>query len=236
MEYAAFVLIAFASSMVSAIFGLGTALLLLSIGVFLLPIKETIALATILFLAAGIVKTLLFRDKIDWRTTLWVTIGSLPFAWFGAELVDAAPAELLKKLLGAMVLVYLLVSITGWNLPLKPGKYGLLAGSCVYGFLSGLLGSGNIIKAILFREMSFGRQSFVGTMAATSVLTNTAKLTAYTKDGLIAPDHSYTILALIVSATISSLIGRLLLQKFSMVYFQYGLSILLACVALKLLI
>ncbi len=68
MEYVVFTLIAFASSLVSAVLGLGTALLLLSVGALVLPIKESIALATVLFLAAGITKSLLFRGTIDWRT------------------------------------------------------------------------------------------------------------------------------------------------------------------------
>ena len=215
MEYIIFTLIGFASSLVSAVFGLGTALLLLSIGALVLPVKEAIALATVMFLAAGLAKTWLFRSAIDWRTTAWVTIGSLPFAYFGAALVDAAPAELLRRLLGAMVLCYLLVTLKGQLLNFRPGRTVLFVGSCVYGFLSGLLGSGNIVKAILFREMSISKESFVGIMAATSVLTNVAKLSAYTSDQLITSEHTYTIIGLIISAIVSAFIGQVLLRKIS---------------------
>lgn len=236
MEYLIFVLIGFASSMVSAVFGLGTALLMLSLGALVLPIKEAIALATVMFLAAGIAKSLLFRRKIDWRTTALVTVGSIPFAYFGAALVDTVPAEMLKKMLGAMIICYLIMTVKSGSLSIKPGKVGLIAGSCVYGFLSGLLGSGNIIKAVLFRELSMNKESFVGIMAATSILTNVSKLTAYAQDELVRAEHFYVILGLIVSAIISAVIGRALLQKLSARYFQHGVSLVLACVAINLLI
>lgn len=235
IEYIAFVLLAFASSLVSAVFGLGTALLLLSLGALVLPIKEAIALATLMFLVAGITKTLLFRGDIDWRVAAWVTIGSLPFAYIGAGLVDTVPAELLKKMLGIMLLCYLLVNFSGWQLALKKQRSGLFAGACLYGFLSGLLGSGNIIKAILFRGMSLDKEAFVGIMAATSVLTNIAKLIAYSKDGLIGEQHIYVIPALIISAVSAALVGRYLLQKISIHSFQHGVSVVLACAAISLL-
>ena len=234
MDYLIFVLIGFASSLVSAVFGLGTALLMLSLGALILPIKETIALATVMFLAAGIAKTLLFHRKIDWQTTAWVTIGSIPFAYVGGTLVDTVPSETLKKMLGAMILLYLLIGLKGGGIAYKPGKSGLVAGSCLYGFLSGLLGSGNIIKAILFREMSLNKESFVGIMAATSILTNASKLTAYINDGLISVAHTNTMIGLVASAIVSAVIGRSLLRKITVNYFQQGVSIVLACVAVSL--
>ncbi len=135
-----------------------------------------------------------------------------------------------------MVLCYLLITLKGKYLKLISNKTILITGSCLYGFLSGLLGSGNIIKAVLFREMPLNKESFVGIMAAISVLTNMAKLTAYAKDGLISVEHTGVILALVISAVVSALIGRYLLKRISIRYFQQGVAIVLFCVAITLLI
>ncbi|MEM7294374.1 MAG: TSUP family transporter, partial [Pseudomonadota bacterium] len=97
IEIVAFLAIAFASSLVSAVFGIGTALLLLSLGALVLPVQHVIALSTVLFLAAGLTKSLLFRRSIDWALVAWVTIGSIPLAYVGGALVDDASPDFLRK-------------------------------------------------------------------------------------------------------------------------------------------
>jgi len=49
MDYAIFVVIAFFRSLVSAIFGIGSAMLLLGLGTLVSPVKEVIALSSILY-------------------------------------------------------------------------------------------------------------------------------------------------------------------------------------------
>ena len=236
MEYAAFVVLGFVSSIISSVFGFGTALVVLAVGSHLLPIKETIALATVLFAASTLTKTLLFRNHIDWKIAGTMAICSLPFSYLGASLLAVVPADALKRLLGAMVLAYLAMNLFKLRPRFKIGTPGLVAGSAAYGFVSGLLGSGNLIKAIIFREMSITKEAFVGAMAATSVLSNFAKLSAYSQSGILTAEMAWPIAGLIVSAVAVALIGRFLLQKISAIHFGYGIQIVLAVAAIGLVI
>ncbi|MEM7208995.1 MAG: sulfite exporter TauE/SafE family protein [Pseudomonadota bacterium] len=235
MEYTVFVVIAFFSSLVSAIFGIGTALLLLGVGAFVLPVKETIALSTVLFLAAGLTKTSLFRTSIDWKLAAVVTLASLPTAYIGAAMVDTMPVDWLRRLLGLSIVAYLLITTVFSHVTIKLNQFGLIAGSGVYGFVSGLLGSGNVIKALLFRELAMGKESFVGIMAATSILTNVAKLNAYANDGLLHERHLVVGGALVACAVVSAYIGRNIMQKIPLNRFRHGVSLVLFCAALNLL-
>ena len=156
-DYAAilFIVLAAAASLVSAVFGLGTALIVLSLGALILPVKQVVALSAVLFLASTLTKSIVYREAIPWRDALTVSLISLPFAWMGGLAMDALPADLLRKLLGGMVLGWLLFSLVRTKPLQSPQSWLVIAGAAVYGFVSGLLGSGNLVKAILFRQMEY---------------------------------------------------------------------------------
>ena len=234
--YIAFIFLGFTASIISAIFGFGTALIVLALGTYLLPVKETIVLATVLFAASTVTKSFLYARHINWQITAIMAFASLPFAYLGASFLDDMPAEWLRRLLGCMILLYLTVTVFKWMPQFRIGKKGLVAGSAVYGFISGLLGSGNVVKVILFREMSIEKEAFVGAMAATSVLSNIAKLTAYQRSELLAPNLVLPIIFLVISSITAAFAGKYLLAKIPPSQFGIGIQVILAISAAGLLI
>lgn len=236
MDQIAFILIAFVASFASAIFGFGSALLVLAFGSLILPVKETITLATVLFTASTVTKSLLFRDHIDWKMVAVMSFACLPFAYLGAQLLAVASAEFVKPMLGVMVLIYLGLTATKRFPSISIGMPGLFAWSALYGFVSGFLGSGNMIKVMLFREMKITKEAFVGAMAATAVLSNIVKLTSYIRSGLLTVDMAWAALALVLVSVAVALIGRLFLKKLSAKAFQTGVQVLLGIAAIALLV
>ncbi|NKB78147.1 MAG: TSUP family transporter [Gammaproteobacteria bacterium] len=236
ITYLLFILLGFGSALVSAVFGFGTALILLSLGSYLLPIKETIALATVLFIASTVTKTVVFGKHIDWKLVGIMSVISVPFAYIGAELLYDLPGELLKRCLGGTILVYLLLERYQWFPRVKVGTTGIVLGSAAYGFMSGLLGSGNIVKVMIFREMKISKESFIGAMAATSVLTNVAKLNSYSTTDLLDVTQIWAMVGLVFSAVSAVFIGRLFLRKITVSQFQNGLQLVLFASAAGLLL
>jgi uncharacterized membrane protein YfcA len=235
IEYLLFVLLGFSASIISAVFGFGTALIVLAVGSHILPIKEAIALGTVLFFASTTFKSLLFSKHIEWRVAGIMAFTSLPFAYLGASLLADLPAGVLKRLLGAMILLYLVMSRFKLFPKFKIGTAGLIGGSAVYGFVSGLLGSGNLIKAIIFREMNITKEAFVGAMAATSVLSNTAKITAYTQSDLLHSGHALPVMGLVIGAIVAALVGQRILRNISVGGFEVGMQAVLAISAVALM-
>jgi uncharacterized membrane protein YfcA len=230
-----FILLGFFASLISAVFGFGTALLVLAIGSHILPVKETIALATVLFAASTITKTIVFGKHIDWRVAGYMALVSLPFAFAGASLMVHMPTDVLKRSLGAMIMLYIIFTRCKYIPAVKIGTIGLIVGSASYGFVSGLLGSGSIIKAVIFREMSISKEAFVGVMAATSVLSNLAKLTAYTKSDLLGRELAVEIVGLVTAAMLAVFIGRRILRGMNAFQFEAGLQVILFISAVGLL-
>lgn len=236
VEYSAFVLLGFFASLISSVFGFGTALVVLAIGAHILPIKEAIALATVLFAVSTITKTLLFNRYINWKIVGIMSVSSLPFAYLGAVFLGELQPERLKQLLGLMLLLYIALSRLNKLPSFNVGTSTLIMGSAAYGFVSGLLGSGNIIKVVIFREIKIEKQAFVGAMAATSVLANLAKLSAYTQINLLTKDLYFPIIGLSIASFLAALTGKYLLKKLSSSQFSTGVQVILAMSAVALLL
>jgi len=235
VDYLLFVFVGLAGSLVSAVFGFGTALLVLAVGAHILPVKETIALSTVLFAASTVTKSFLFSRVIDWKAIAVLALGSVPFAWLGANLLIDLPTDLARRMLGGMVLLYLVLRLTDRLPRIVIGLKGLFAGSVLYGFVSGLLGSGNLIKVILFREMKIGKEAFVGAMAASAVLNNAVKLVSYSSNGLLTADMAWPIAGLAASGVIAAFVGRAILKRIKLKVFETGVQVLLAIAAAALL-
>ncbi len=161
--------------------------------------------------------------------------GDWQFAYLGAQVLAYVPAETVKRLMGLMVLAYLALSLAKKLPSVRIGTLGLIAGSTLYGFVSGLLGSGNLIKVILFREMYISKEVFVGVMAATSVFSNLAKLVGYVETGILTPRVLWPAIALVISAMVAAVVGRALLKRLSADQFEYGVQAILGVAAVGLL-
>ncbi len=242
--YALFALIGFSSTLLSSVFGFGSALLVLSIGPYLLPVHEVIALSAILFAASTITKTIVFRQSLDWSLVLIIAIGSLPFAYLGGMLLPLLSQPLLQIALGLLILASLAMkhpSIarslrSSVGDPADVSRYKLTTIAASYGLVSGLVGSGSVIKALFFRRMQLAKETFVGTMAATSVLASIGKIAAYTQSGLLHSQLLWPALAMLVAALAAVLIGRAVLLRIESRWFDTGVTVLMAVAACGLLL
>lgn len=236
MEYVLFVLIGFVSALVSAVFGFGTALLVISVGAHVLPVKEAIVLGSVLFAASTVTKTIVYRQHIDWKVVGVIAVACVPFSYVGSLALSVVAADGVQRAFGAMVLLYVLLTNTNLMPRFRVKTPGLMAGSAIYGFVSGFLGSGNLIKVIMFREMAITKEAFVGAMAATAVMSNLVKLMGYWQGQLLWLDMIYPALGLTVSAVVSVFLGKFVLRKISPQVFETGVKVILCVAAAALLL
>jgi uncharacterized membrane protein YfcA len=277
MMYTLFVLLAFVSSLLSSIFGFGSAMIVLAIGPYFLPGHDVVALSAVLFAASTLTKTIAFRAHLHWPLVITITLGSLPFAYVGGLMLPLLSQEVLQRCLGILILTHVLLtqtklrllrrlqSLRGTHLqtdtgtdtdtdtdtaqvsttvqmqqPIQqsapqPGKIYLIAIAACYGFTSGLVGSGSVIKALFFRRLELSKEAFVGTMAATSVVATIGKIGAYTQTGLLHSGLRTPMLALIIVAITAVLIGRVTLRKIDSAVFTHGVTVLLIVAGIGLL-
>lgn len=123
-----------------------------------LPVHEAMATALATFVATGIVGTWLFQRKgsIDWRLTIPVCAGALPFGFAGAYVNSIANASSLTALIAAITLgagVYTLAQWRGLPRPVLESRpdaqwWLLLGVGVVCGFGAGLAGVGGPVLSV----------------------------------------------------------------------------------------
>lgn len=230
-----FILLALFSVFLSTLLGFGSALILLAFGTFVFPLKETVAIASIVFLTATITKSLLFRGHINWPYTIRLSLIAIPFTIVGALLLPAAPETLLRYTLAGMIIVYLLISYTG-NLRIPPNNQFLYAVGGLYGFFTGIIGTGGIVKAAYFNYIKMEKREFVATMAATAIVLNIIKIPLYARAGLLTLQQLPLIVALILAAVAGAYLGKFALTKLNQFYFHLLVDLFLIISAFELVL
>lgn len=213
-----------------------------SIGTLLIPLaalqfgaKEAVGLLAIFWMYQNINKMVLFRGHIQWQLGWRVIAWSLPGVLLGSIALTIMPAEIFKKVLAIGMLCYLANDLLN-IIPKNDGKRTLPILSMLYGFLSGFLGSGNIVKGPMFAGWGLRKESYVATYAFTSIFMNVPKIIILSVAGIIGIQMWIISIPLFAISLIGTYIGRHLMQSISETVFYWIImaSFFLAAVALLL--
>lgn len=230
-----FIFCAFAASVVSGIVGFGTGLILISIGSFFYEIKETIVLANIFFIGVTVSRTLLYWRDVDWKLVLQIFAAGLPMIFVGANLLIPIDDRIVRIVLGSSILFYVANAAIGFTRSVKVSLPLVLTGG-LWGFLGGFVGDGNVVKAALLDHIGVRKESFVATMAITSLVGNFIKYFIYKKLNYASQDNLAMILLLLALAFAGSWLGKGVLKKMNSETFRRVVLIFLAVISLKLIL
>lgn len=231
-----FLALAFIVSVISATFGLGSALILIPFSTFLLPIKKAIAIVTIFFIAGNISKIILFRKHIEWKIILLIWAGAIPMVFLGAYLMVYAPSEIIEKVLGGIILLYVINDYFKLTKHVKLNKFAIACVGGAYGFFAGIIGTGGAIKAALLDHIGLRKERFIAVMATSAILMNLIKTMIYSQSSLIGTEDIPLIIGLIICAFSGAYVGRNLVKKLHPDTFKKIILLLLVIVSIKLLI
>lgn len=230
-----FLIIAFLGSILSITFGLGNAIIIIPFSSILLPIKKAIAIITFYFIAGNISKIYIFRKHIDWKITTLIWAGAIPMVFIGAYIMVIAPSDLIKKILGVIVLLYVINDYFNLTKYVKLNKIAIAGAGGAYGFFTGIIGTGSAIKAALLTHLGLRKQKFIAVMATSAILLNIIKTSIYSRFSLLSISDIPLIIALILCAFGGSYIGRNLVKKIHPEAFKKVILVILVIIAIKLL-
>lgn len=203
---------AFATSIISAIIGMGGGILLLSLMTFFLPISVIIPTHGLVQLVSNSTRLLYLRAHIVW-----------PFFGFfllGAPLGAAAAVFLLKDVLGPQAIYFAIATLIFYSV-LKPKKMPSVkprgAGWAVVGFFAGAVGIlagavGPMIAPFYMRD-DLEKEQIIGTKAAMQMLIHFSKIPAFLYLDFPFDDNTVLIVCLSVCAVGGSRAGVALLGK-----------------------
>ncbi len=229
----------FMASILSGCFGFGAALVLIVAGTVILPPAQIVALSTLRFVANNVALYLHSKGSTDWVLARTILVAGIPSAIVGALLLSYTSAALMKLILGALAVLYFVSAVLT-----KSGKTDaderssntkVVLSGVGYGFFSGLVGTGNVIKAALFDNIGLTHATFVSTMAVTSLGVNATKLFVYFQSRLFSVSDLPFIVAMIVGSLSGLSVGILLRGKLSAERFRSLVRVIILLLGFLLL-
>lgn len=215
--------IAFATSMLSGIFGMAGGLVLMGALALLLPVGIAFVTHGIIQIVANGWRAWLNRDAIVWPTIGWYALASAIAALIFSAIAFVPPRPVVFIALG-------LVGMSVW----LPGKrFALDAQRPLHAFASGLLVTGTNLLAgvagplldIFFVRTTLTRHQIVATKAFTQVFAHLAKIVVYglalylAANGALADIPWLAILIAIPFSMLGTMFGKRILDRMTDAHF-----------------
>ncbi len=176
--------------------------------------RSIVPIATIFFLSMNIFKVRMFYNSIDLKLVKKLVLSSLPGLLTGALLISVIPTDIARKVLALFVLLFIVNDIFGiLKFEIKTNTLSIIALGGTYGFMSGFLGAGSMVRTPFLMKMGLKKETFIGTAAAASLFSNIIKLTTYGTSGLI---NDYVLVNGVLAALVGFVganIGKIFLGK-----------------------
>jgi uncharacterized membrane protein YfcA len=215
--------------------GFGGVLLLLPVLVLVVGSKDAVLLSALIPLGWNLTRTVMMPQLVNWRTGGLMALGIVPGSIIGAQFLDTVNPDLLRKLIGGVLLLFGLYyvlrlyfdlpqprAMKSWTIPV----FGAVAGA-----VSSLIGAGNgPIQAWGMAAAGLGAREIAVTGGALGAVNAAARLIGYGVDGELHAGLWMPGAVGIVAAVLGSLLGiRLSMRaKDSTLELVIGVVIILA--------
>lgn len=170
---------AYGTAIIGGLAGYGTNLLM---PIALVPIVG--AAATIPILAvSGLFnngsRLVIFRDRVQWRPVLPLTLAAIPACFVGASLFTLLSGPQVAVLLGIVLMA--MVPLRAWlkRRRLNIGTAGIVALGALYGLVSGGTPGGGVILVASLAALGLPPQAVVATDAAISLVVGLVKVATF---------------------------------------------------------
>lgn len=221
--------ISFATSFITAAFGIGGGVVLLAVLASLLPPAAIIPVHGVVQFGSNAGRAVIMRAHTDWRAVGPFTLGALVGVALGGLVVVDLPAGVLQIVVGLFVL---------WSVFFKPP--GFLASSAVVAgafssFITMFVGGTGPFIAAFVKTMGFERMRHVGTHATLMTIQHLAKSLVFGLLGFAFAQWLPLIAAMIASGFLGTVVGKKVLAKIPEETFKKVLSAILIVLALRLI-
>lgn len=237
MEVIVIGIAALATSILSAVAGLGGGIILLAITAqFFAPTVAIPIQGAIQFVSNGS-RAVLIRRDISWSAVWWSSILIFPSSLLGVVVATSIPEAGTRLVLGIFILV------VGWKPALLKWRgqtalpeQALIGVGAASGFLNSTVGASGPFTSPFFKAVTATHVAFVATAAASQVIAHTAKIVAFTLGDFSLLDHLDVIAVGCVGVTIGSWIGTRLLGKIPEARLASVFKVVLTALAIRLIV
>lgn len=225
--------LSFATSLITAIMGLGGGLLMLAVLAGTLPALAVIPVHGLVQLGSNLGRAVVFRREVHYRILGWFAAGAAIGVTVGANVVMQLPQAGLLALVGVFVLISTWApKLRVWRVPDR----GFLAVGAATAFASMFLGAtGPFLAPFLSPDRLGDRRVTVATLAACMSLKHGLKVAAFAAVGFAYLPWLPFAAAMIACGLAGTLVGRAIILRLPERRFRLAFRVLLSILALRLL-
>jgi uncharacterized membrane protein YfcA len=200
-----------------------------------LPAKDSTGVALLLLLVGDAVATVTYRKTVDWRLIGRLILPVAVGLGLGAVFLHVTSDSVLKKTIGAIILVLLVLGLRpeklGVQRPAVAAGYGGLAG-----FTTMVANAGGPAMSLYLLAAKFDKLRFLGTSAWFFAAVNLTKLPISIGLGIIRPDTALVALPLAPAVLVGTAIGRLVVARLKQKTFNILIMVFVAVSAVYLIV
>lgn len=220
-----------AGSMITAAFGLGGGIFMLSVMTLIFPPAVVIPVHGAIQLGSNSGRAIVQRMHIQWQMVLWISLGAIFGSLVGGRFVAMMPEELFKILVGAFILFIIWVPRPDVQ---TRGPVSSFIGGVVTSFVGMIVGVAGPLVLTFIRVIK-DRRELIATHAALMTFQNTAKILTFIFYGFAFAAYLPLILAMVAAGFVGTLIGSHILNKLPEAAFRTAFRALITLIALDLL-
>lgn len=218
-----FILIA---SIVGTMTGFGTSTILVPTLSLQFPIAETLLFVGIVHWFGDIWKMLFFKRGANWKLIILFGITGIMVSFIGALLAGLFSEEILKRMLGGFLLVYVIFIWVNPKWKLSKNNTNALVGGGLSGFFSGIFGVGGAIRSAFLSAYNLDKSVILFTSGAIGFLIDSSRIVGYFFGGIRLTDYSIPILtAAVVISLIGAYIAKKIVNRISQDKFRFVIAV-----------
>lgn len=227
----ALILTSFATSALTAAFGIGGGLALLAVMAAGLPMATVVPVHGIVQLGSNAGRAVVLKDHIDWPAAGWFSAGGLVGAAAGGLMAARAPDDLLKIAVAAFILLMV------WG-PKPPaigrGSIALAGGGAFGGVLTMIVGATGPITAALLSARRMAPMPQVATFSACMTAQHLTKGAVFGALGFAFAPWIPLTAAMIATGFLGTIAGAQILKRLPPDRFRQAFQVVMTVVALQL--
>lgn len=222
---------------VGTLSGFGTSTIMVPVLLMFFTLPETLLLVGIVHWFGDIWKIWLFKRGIRWKLWLAFGITGLVYSIWGATLSVTAPEELMSRILGGFLLIYVvfLFAKSSFKLPATTGVAGM--GGAASGFLAGIFGVGGAVRGAFLAAFDLKKAVYIATSGAIAIVIDTVRIGTYLHGGArLDPVLAWGLLAFIPASLLGAHLAKKVVERIPQDSFRLVVAVFLALAGLRLAI
>jgi uncharacterized membrane protein YfcA len=233
------ILVAFLTSILSAIIGFAGGMVLLSTMLLFLEPLYAIPLHAVVQLVSNGSRAAIQHRHIDWSIVRLFAIPLLPTGFIGLCMLQSLSPPMARALIGAFVLLatwapqFLLLGVNPESLSRKAR---FLALGTVVGAVNVTVGATGPLIAPFFLNLGLARQAIVGTKAAAQALSHIVKILVFSAVGFAFAPYALPLALLCAAVVVGTWVGSHVLGRVSERLFLVLYKGIITLVALRLVV